>query len=158
MLAVGATRRGDTAGAARHLDRALELDPGNAHAWFLVGGLQASAGNVDRAVQAMQKALELAPDYAAARFQLGLLYLTSGEVSVAREIWQRLDDLGEESFYLLFKRAWLHLVEDRFAECIEDIERGIALNRENQALSREMAKLAAKARRALGAGADEGPA
>lgn len=66
--------RGDTAGARADLDRAIEMNPGNADAYFWRGEADARAGELGRAVGNLKRALEIAPDRKDALFSLARIY------------------------------------------------------------------------------------
>jgi len=127
-----------SAGAMRDLDSLLATYPLDARLRFLKGSMLAGAQNYEAARAEMRRALDLAPDYAIARFQLGLLTLTSGEPYAALEVWGPLHSLPQESFLLLFVRGLSHLIRDEFADAIALLEEGIARNRENIPMNRDM--------------------
>ena len=67
-------KRGDTAGARADLDRAIELNPRNADAYFWRGEADAKAGEMGKAVGNLKRALELEPDRKDALFALASIY------------------------------------------------------------------------------------
>ena len=86
----------------------------------------------------MRHAVDLAPDYAIARFQLGFLLLTSGEPHAAQEAWGPLYALSTDNYLRLFVLGLCHLIRDEFADAIRVLQDGIALNRNNPAMNRDM--------------------
>ena len=66
--------RGDTAGARADLDRAIEMNPRNADAYFWRGEADAKAGELGKAVGNLKRALELDPDRKDALFALARIY------------------------------------------------------------------------------------
>lgn len=61
-LALAQRAAGDREGAEQTLERALELDPEYATAYYLLGGMRAGRGAFDAAVESFEKYLELAPN------------------------------------------------------------------------------------------------
>lgn len=127
--------------AINYLKRVLEISDNNGKAYYLLGAIHAEIGMFDRATEDMTRAVELEPDMLTAHFQLGLLHITSGRVKDAEHAWQSLDKLDESAPLFLFKRGMLHLVNDEFDACIEDLNQGIALNISNEALNNDMRKI-----------------
>jgi tetratricopeptide (TPR) repeat protein len=131
--------------AIGYLKQLLEISTDNAKAYYMLGAIHAQIGMYDRAAEEMTKAVELEPELFTAHFQLGLLHVTSGRVPEAEQAWSPLDKLGESNPLYLFKRGILHLVEDKFKQCIEDLNKGIALNSQNEALNNDMRKIISQA-------------
>ncbi|MES9989047.1 MAG: tetratricopeptide repeat protein [Candidatus Thiodiazotropha endolucinida] len=131
--------------AIDYLKRVLEISEDNGKAYYLLGAIHAEIGMYDRATEEMTRAVELEPDLPTAHFQLGLLYITSGRVDEAERAWSPLDKLEESDPLFLFKRGMLHLVKDEFNACIADLNQGIALNGQNDALNNDMRKIINKA-------------
>jgi Flp pilus assembly protein TadD len=67
-------RRGDTAGARADLDRAIEMNPRNAEAYFWRGDLDAKAGELGKAVGNFKRAIELEPERKDALLALAGIY------------------------------------------------------------------------------------
>jgi tetratricopeptide (TPR) repeat protein len=131
------------------LKRCLTLEPDNPEATYMLGALYAQIGMYDRAKETLSRAVQLNPAAHTATFQLGLLHLTSGDPTQARSAWQPLDALPSDNFLNLFRTGLIALVEDRFAECVEYLERGIAANTFNEPLNEDMRKVQASARAAV---------
>ncbi|MEW8689442.1 MAG: tetratricopeptide repeat protein [Candidatus Thiodiazotropha endolucinida] len=131
--------------AIDYLKRVLEISEDNGKAYYLLGAIHAEIGMYDRATEEMTRAVELEPDLPTAHFQLGLLHITSARVEEAEYAWRPLDKLGESDPLFLFKRGMLHLVKDEFDACIADLNQGIALNSQNDALNNDMRKIIHKA-------------
>jgi len=148
-LALKEMQEGSTEKAIKNLKQCQEAEPDNAKVVYLLGALHAELGMYDRAVEEMQKATEMDPTLTTASFQLGLLHFSSGNVSEASKAWQALDSQGQNDPLFLFKRGMLHLVENKFEDCISDLEQGITLNTSNEALNNDMRNIIAGARQAL---------
>ena len=67
-------KRGDTAGARAELDRAIEMNPRNADAYFWRGEADAKTGELGKAVGNFKRALELEPERKDALFALASIY------------------------------------------------------------------------------------
>ena len=152
-LGLHATKNNDPQGAIEHLKRCIEADPLHSRAMYLLGALYAQIGMYDRASNHLRQAVELNPQEFTAIFQLGLLHLTSGEAGQAASVWSALDALDGQHFLYLFKSGMLALAADRFAECIDLLDRGIAANTANDALNDDMRRVRAAAAAALAGGA-----
>jgi tetratricopeptide (TPR) repeat protein len=148
-LALHATKNNDPQAAIEHLKGCLEQQPANAKALYLLGALYAQIGMYPRAKEFLQQAVSLDPHEYTAVFQLGLLHLTSGEIEAARTAWRALDTLEADHYFQLFKSGMLALVEDRFDDCVDLIERGIRANLVNEALNSDMLRIKVSAEVAL---------
>jgi tetratricopeptide (TPR) repeat protein len=149
-LAVAASDRNESDRAIELLKRAIEVDPNEARAHYMLGAEHAQIGLFDRAMADMSKALELDSQLDAARFQLGLLQLSSRQPEAAEQTWRSLDELGEEHFFVLFKSGLLALARDDFATCLDLLRRGQAANAVNEPLNRDMQKIVAQVEQTLG--------
>ncbi len=105
---------------------------------FLLGSEYAQIGLMDQARQHLQRAIDLNPAFAIARFQLGLLHLTNAQPQEALDTWSALSALGSEHPLQAFHVGMQHLIRDEFADCLQHLERGIALNVDNPALNTNM--------------------
>lgn len=105
---------------------------------FLYGSTLISAGRIIEAHRSLTRAVELAPDFAIARFQLGLFQLTSGEANAALTTFGPLDRLPDAHYLRAFVDGLRCLIRDDFAGTIDNLRRGIGLNRENPPLNGDM--------------------
>jgi tetratricopeptide (TPR) repeat protein len=151
-LAIEASNKDDIEKSITLLKQALEVNPANAKAQYMLGAMHAQIGLYDRALEDMQKAVKSEPGLDTAHFQIGLLYITSGNVAAAEQAWSALDRLGEKNALFLFKRGILKLAQDQFEECIEDLQLGIRLNTLNKALNKDMQMLITQAQEAIKTG------
>lgn len=145
-LGIHAVGNNDPRQAVDCLKRCLTLEPDHPEATYMLGALYAQIGLYDRAKETLGKAVRLNPAEHTASFQLGLLHLTSGDAAQAKSAWQPLDALPSDHFLNLFRTGLIALVEDRFAECIDALERGIAANTLNEPLNEDMRKVQASTR------------
>jgi tetratricopeptide (TPR) repeat protein len=140
-------------------DRAVEAllarYPKDPRLHFMQGSLLAEGGRAIEAHRAMSRALELEPAYALARYQLGLFELSSGEPARALSTWGPLLALGSDQYLRNFVEGMAHLIRDEFGEAIALFERGIALNRENEPMNRDIRLLIDRCRQLDGAGREK---
>jgi tetratricopeptide (TPR) repeat protein len=116
----------------------LDEFPEDARLHFLRGSMLIGKGRLIEAHRALSRAVALAPDFDIARFQLGFFQLTSGEAENALETWGRLDRLPDGHYLRKFVEGLRCLIRDEFANTIETLQQGIALNQENPPLNRDM--------------------
>lgn len=148
-LAIHATDNNQPEQAIDYLKRLLEISADNGKAYYLLGAVHAEIGLYDRAVEEMTKAVQLEPNLPTAHFQLGLLHITSGRVDEAELAWRPLNALGEDDALFRFKRGMLHLVNDEFEACINDLSQGITLNTLNEPLNYDMQRIIDEAKQRL---------
>ena len=137
-LALEATRRGDSGHSMAYLKEASTRGDASEQTHFLLGSEYAQIGLIDQACQHLQRAIDLNPEFAIARFQLGLLHLTNAQPQEALVTWSALSALGSEHPLQAFHLGMQHLIRDEFADCLQHLERGIALNADNPALNTNM--------------------
>jgi protein O-mannosyl-transferase len=77
----------------------VELAPGDARAYDLLGWAYHLAGHPAEAQPALLRSLLLDPDLVSAHFHLGSLYLVTGQRDLARSHLQRAADLDQQGFY-----------------------------------------------------------
>lgn len=138
LLLLTSAAGGNGARAMHDLDGALTRYPNDARLHFLRGSLLAGRQDFDAAKIAMRQAVDLAPDYAVARFQLGFLLFTSGDIYAAQETWGPLHSLPPGHYLRLFVDGLCHLIRDEFKEAVQALRDGIAKNRENPPMNRDM--------------------
>ncbi|WP_168173492.1 hypothetical protein [Polaromonas sp. A23] len=136
--------------AIDYLKRALDLNPSDAGACYLLGAEYAQIGMMDRGLEFMAKAVKLDPQLHTGVFQLGLLYLSSGRQAEAAITWQGLDGLGEDHPLVLFKSGLEALERSEFDICRQMLERGIKGNMVNPALNVDMTRVLEKLSTMLG--------
>jgi tetratricopeptide (TPR) repeat protein len=120
------------------LRSAVVNDPRNAELRYLLGAEMAQQKDYDGAVMEMSAAIALNPLLHVARFQLGLLHLTMARPDHSMAVLAPLEDLDDVSALKHFKRGLEALIRDDFANCIAHLGNGIALNKENEPLNRDM--------------------
>lgn len=69
--------------AGRLFQEILDIDPGNAEAWMMVGVAQAQSGNADGARASLVRAIELDPQYPDAYLHLARVQAATGQLGAA---------------------------------------------------------------------------
>lgn len=133
-------------GGERIVGDLLARYPGDPRLHFMRGSLLAEGGRAIEAHQALSRAIELEPGYALARYQLGLFELSSGEPARALSTWGPLLTLGDDNYFRKFVEGMARLIRDEFAEAIVFFEQGMALNRENEPMNRDIRLLVEQCR------------
>ncbi len=81
---------GDRAGALRHFERAVELDPAHTGALFQLGYANDLAGNDDDAINYYERCVAHLPAHVGAMTNLGILYEDSNQYDKAANCYQRI--------------------------------------------------------------------
>jgi tetratricopeptide (TPR) repeat protein len=79
----------DLAAARRDFDKALELVPGDAFAWYMSAALARRQRDLHRAQDDIAKAVAMAPDDAELLVEAGTIAALSGEVEAAKGLYAR---------------------------------------------------------------------
>lgn len=138
---------GDDAGDADAVRAMLGRYPDDPRLHFLSGSILAGKNRPIEAHRAMSRAVELAPGFALARYQLGFFELTSGEAERALSTWGPLLMLPADDYLRVFAEGMTHLIRDEFDAAIERFQAGIALNRDNAPMNRDIHLLIAECRK-----------
>lgn len=137
-LAIHYSEKGQHEKAIDFIKAVLEKDPENARAEYFLGAIYAELHMFDQAKLKMEGAIRKGINLPAADFQLGLLYATSLQPEKAKQAWAPLQKLPKNNPLFLFQRGITALLEDRFEDCIQDLQHGISLNRFNEQLNNDM--------------------
>lgn len=144
-LALEASRLGESGHALTYLKESAARADAEGPTLFMLGSEYAQLGLIEEAKDSMARAVEQSPDFPLARFQLGLLHLTSGDVPTALNVWEPLTSLDAahpQAYLAAFHRGMRHLIADEFDAALLALREGIALNRDNEPLNGDMARLA----------------
>ncbi len=121
---------GDYVGAEEALDKALTLNPGDAHAETLLGWAQMSQGKFDSAMALFEHVLDRAPDHALAHINVGYVLMRRKQFDLAHEHLTRaitLDSDRKATLYAHYYLGLVHFEERRYAESIGALLRAIEL-------------------------------
>ncbi len=140
-LAMHATETGQYEKAIDFLKSILARDPRHARAEYFLAAVYAELHMFDQAKARMQSAIDNGVELPSANFQLGLLYATSWEPDKAKQAWLPLQKLGPGNPLFLFQRGLTALLEDRFDDCITDLQEGIQRNALSEPLNDDMRRV-----------------
>jgi tetratricopeptide (TPR) repeat protein len=90
LRGLGHTWANDFEGGLFYLRKAVEADPGSAHAWFHLGFVEGKTGHGKTKLECYRKAVELDPSFAPARYYLGFSLLVGGDADGAEAEFKRL--------------------------------------------------------------------
>lgn len=96
-LARAAAAAGDLGGARVHVDKGLELVPGDAFGWYLSAALARKQSDLAVAREHIAKAVSLAPDDASILLEAGNIAGVSGEKDAALGLYARAVRLAPDS-------------------------------------------------------------
>lgn len=139
-LAINASNNGDHHASLNYLKEALNIEPENASAMYLLAAEHAELGLYDRAIDGMEKCLQLDPNIEMARFQLGLLYAQAQQTDQAKAQWGYLHDSQDESLKI-FASALVSLMDEKPESAQEQLIYGLSKPNNNPALKRDMEQL-----------------
>lgn len=141
-------KRGMVASQADQVEEALSifqqaagLVPNSGLPHFLIGAELAQAGRMDEAEAAFATAVVLAPELDMARYQLGLIQFTSGRVPLALVTWEPLFQRPPENGLQRVVHGFAALTQDDFDAAKACFREAISLNRDNEALNRDLQML-----------------
>jgi len=152
--AMDASQANNAEQAIACFQKASALVPDAGLPQFLLGAEFAALGDINRGETAFANATRLMPQFPMARYQLGLLQFSSGRAAIALLTWQPLLQLPQTHPLPHFVAGFASLAQDRLAEALEHFEQGLPLNKDNDALSGDIAKVMNGIRGAL-AGAEQ---
>jgi len=133
-LALHASSMGNPHACMIYLKEALQLQPGNATAIYLLAVQHAELGLAARAIAGMKTALALEPRLEIARFQLGLLLLDANSIAEAKTQFAALDRSADAALRL-YAEAMSELGDGQWRTAREKLELGLAQPSSNPALS-----------------------
>ncbi len=121
---------GDYVGAEQALEKALALNPGDAHAETLLGWAQMSQGKFDSAMALFEQVLDRVPDHALAHINVGYVHLRRRHYDTAMQHLARAIELDSDRKATLYAHYYLGLVHfelQQYAESIGSLLRAIEL-------------------------------
>lgn len=128
------------------LRRAVLDAPLDGQRRYLLGAELAQQQDYEGAVLEMSAAIALNPLLHVARLQLALLHLTLAQPDHSLQLLAPLEQLADDSPLKHFKRGLEALIRDDFAACVQALEQGIALNRDNAPLNADMQLIVSRVR------------
>jgi protein O-GlcNAc transferase len=115
-------------GLARpHLEKAIELEPKQDDALYILGTIERASGNPDKAIERFRSTLALKPDFSLCRLELCRLLFERGLANEAREVVLAGIAIEPDSADLLFYLGNLHHEARELDEAVSCFERALAL-------------------------------
>ena len=94
-------------------DKAVEMAPGDASAWYARGRILRLRGKKNDALESLKKALELQGNLVLARYECGMILAETGELQAALECFEEvLEDHPEDENAIAAKAAILAKMEE----------------------------------------------
>jgi tetratricopeptide (TPR) repeat protein len=124
------------------LEKAIELDPANAEAFYYLGKLYASKKEYTKAIQSYNKAIDLAPSSPDAFFNLGFLYYAKKDYPKAEAMFLKVTEL--QPAYLdeaYFNLAVVQNLQGKKEESIGNLERALEVNPNNERAKKYLLRL-----------------
>ena len=124
------------------LQKAIELDPTNAEAFYNLGKLYTSKKEYAKAIQAYDKAIDLDPSSPHAFFNLGFLYYGRKDYSKAEALFLKVTEL--QPAYLdeaYFNLAVVQNLQGKKKESIGNLERALEVNPNNDRAKKYLLRL-----------------
>ena len=124
------------------LQKAIELDPTNAEAFYNLGKLYTSKKEYAKAIQAYDKAIDLDPSSPDAFFNLGFLYYGRKDYSKAEALFLKVTEL--QPAYLdeaYFNLAVVQNLQGKKKESIGNLERALEVNPNNDRAKKYLLRL-----------------
>ncbi len=113
----------DWAGAQADLNKAVEVDAGDARFQLSYADLLASTGRVVEAIAGTRKAIALDPLNATGWTNLTQLLLFTGDVAGAEEASRRALEISPESTFALNNQGWVRLIQGRAQDALTTFSR-----------------------------------
>ena len=124
------------------LQRAIELDPENAQAFFYLGRLYSSKREYAKAIQAYEKAVGLDPHFTDGFFNLGLVYYATKDYVKAEQMFARAVELRpsylDETYFNL---AVVQNLQGNNLESIRNLEKALEVNPANKRAKRFLLRI-----------------
>lgn len=107
--------------------RTAKPDKSDPRYWIDKGGLYATYGNTDTAIQYFKKALELAPQNSEARFHLALAYAEKGRHQRAVDTISRALASEPENGRYRYARGWIYQLAGKQENAMADMQKAAEL-------------------------------
>lgn len=140
-LGVALAAQGRLEEALLYLKTAVQKEPGNARANYLLGSHYAQLGMVQRAADFFKQAATIDPQLVMASFQAGLLLMGDGQGDEALTCWRPLKTLADDHPLHLLVTGLEALLREDYARCQQYLTSGIERNTALEGLNDEMRKI-----------------
>lgn len=125
--------------------KAIQTDPANPQAHFQLGSVYMKLKDFPGAIEAFSKATDLDPKFSSAFFNLGYLYAMKKDYAKSEEMYDRVVTLAPS--YLdeaLFNLGMVQEKQGKRKQSIENLERALSVNPNNEMAKKLLAKLKGK--------------
>jgi Flp pilus assembly protein TadD len=102
--------------------QAIELNAESAHAYYLLGGIQAERGAQEEAMKALRRSLQLDPSRVATHIFLAKLYFQSKNFAAAAQQFEAAMKLGDSTGVARYGLGLVMLAQSRYAEALPHLE------------------------------------
>ena len=124
------------------LVKAVEVDPKNAGAFFDLGMLQTKTKAYKKAIIAYREAARLNYRSSDAYYNIGFIYASTKDYATAEKMFLRVADLKPSYLdKVLFNLAVVQQKQRKNKQCIENLEKAIKINPDNQRASQYLHRL-----------------
>ncbi|MBP1737974.1 MAG: hypothetical protein H6Q48_267 [Deltaproteobacteria bacterium] len=113
--------------ALAELNKAIEIDPSNAEAYYWRGRTLVSMGRLDQGVDDFKTAVKFKPDYAEAYDNLGWLASKRGEVDEGIAYLTKSIELKPENAWAFYNRSRMFFSKGDVAGAMRDAEKACSL-------------------------------
>ncbi len=124
---VGFAEKGKYVDAIKEFDKAIEINPNNANAFFIRGFTYFHKGDSNKALIDFNKAIELKPDYADAYNGRGVVYANKGMLERAIADFNKALEINPNNASILANRGLLYNAKGNFEMAISDYNKAIGI-------------------------------
>jgi tetratricopeptide (TPR) repeat protein len=130
--------------ALDELNKAIDVDPRNAEAYFWRGRTLVSLGKLDEGVEDFKAAVRLQPDYSEAYDHLGWLAAKQGQVDEGIVYLTKSIELKPQHAWAFYNRSRLFFSKGDLANAVKDAEKACSLGYQDGCKAYETYKKNAK--------------
>ncbi len=105
--------------------QAIELNPKSAHAYYLLGGIQAERGAQEEARKALRQSLNLDSSRVATHIFLARLYFQSKDLADAAQQFEAAVKLGDSTGVARYGLGLVMVAQSRYAEALPHLEAAV---------------------------------
>jgi serine/threonine protein kinase/tetratricopeptide (TPR) repeat protein len=107
----------------KHLEKAMELNPGYAWIYFHLANIYLWRKELDNAVCALEKVIDLDPLNVAAHRNLGEVYLYAGQLDKAAEVLNRAIEMDPDFVYTHTLLGLVYMRKQKYREALRKIKK-----------------------------------
>lgn len=114
------------------LNKAIEIDPGYAPAYYLVALVYDQQGRSGEAIKKLEETLSIAQNDVSLLFQIGMIYYQKGQTDRARIQFEKIRDLDPNYSNARYMLGLLYEKQGNNVKAIKEFEKLVELNPNNQ--------------------------